>query len=369
MKTTTITIAILSLFTASINMRAQDVNLVINGSFENIAERVNSTGEILLADSITSSNNTTVDLFSQSASGNAHKVPENYMGSQGSKTGSNYAGIIAYYADERGVFKTKPGYQCYSEYIQFQLKAPMTAGKAYTINFNVSLAEKSAFAVSGMGVYFSTIKTDVKRNSFMNITPHVVCTDIITGTEWTTVTGTYVAKGGEKFLSLGCFDRYMEVTKVIAPNTNNSRKAYYFIDDVGVAPVTIETNDLAMILSGSCYQLNNLNFETDKSVILPSSDEELKKVARFLRTYPYIVVYIDGFTDKTGTDQHNDKLSKDRAMAVKSFLVKEGVNGNRLSARGFGETLPIDKLNDDSQANRRVELTICAMEPVIESKK
>jgi OOP family OmpA-OmpF porin len=343
---------------------AQTSNLITNGSFEKTNHKVHGWGDYKSADSISSSNNTTVDLYSNDACGKDFDVPSNYMGTQGSKEGNNYAGIIAYMADDAGLFKTKPGYRKYSEYIQLPLAEPLVAGKAYVITFSASLAEKSAYAVSGLGVYFTNEKLDVKKNSFLNVTPHVVTTEIVTGTEWTTFTGTYVANGGERYVTLGCFDRYMLTQKIVAPNTNNSRKAYYYIDDVSLAPQVILPTDITAILTGSCYRLENLNFETDKATILPTSYDELNGLARFLKTYPYIVVYIDGHTDKTGTDAHNDKLSEERAQSVKAYLVSQGVDESRMKARGYGETQPIEMTNESSFANRRVEITICAATPV-----
>ncbi len=339
---------------------AQNGNLVMNGSFETTNKKVNGWGDYSAADSVSSANNTTVDLYSNDACGDDFSVPENYMGSQGSKQGNNYAGIIAYMADDYGLFKAKPGYRKYSEYIQMPLTEPMVAGKAYIITFSASLAERSAYAVSGLGVYFTTNKLDVENNAFLNVTPHVVTTEIVTSTEWTTFTGTYVAQGGERYVTLGCFDRYMEIQKVVPPNTNNSRKAYYYIDDISLSPQIIPAEDMTSVLTGSCYRLEDLNFETDKAVILASSYTELDALARFLRTYPYLVVYVDGHTDKTGTDAHNNKLSEDRAAAVKTYLTGKGVNGDRLKVRGYGETQPIDMGTENSFANRRVEITICA---------
>jgi len=343
---------------------AQTSNLVMNGSFEKTNDKVHGWGEYNKADSVSSSNNTTVDLYSNDACGKDFDVPSNYMGTQGSKEGNNYAGIIAYMADDAGIFKTKPGYRKYSEYIQMSLAEPLVAGKAYVITFSASLAERSAYAVSGLGVYFTNEKMDVKNNAFLTVTPHVVTTEIIKGTEWTTFTGTYVANGGERYVTLGCFDRYMLVEKVVAPNTNNSRKAYYYIDDVSLAPQVILPTDITAILTGSCYRLENLNFETDKAVILPSSYNELDALARFLKTYPYLVVYVDGHTDKTGTDAHNDVLSGERANSVKAYLTSKGVDESRMKARGYGETQPIEMTNESSLANRRVEITICAAAPV-----
>jgi len=344
----------------SLSVQAQEKSLVMNGSFETISRDVHSTGDFVIADSISSSNNTSVDLYSKTACGRDYGVPANYMGTQESKTGSNYAGIIAFYADDAGLFSTKPGYRKYSEYVQLAFHEPLLAGKAYTVSFNASLAEKSAYAVSGLGVYFSNDKMDVKNNAFLNVTPHVVSWSILAAREWTVVTGTYVASGGERYLTLGCFDQFMDTVKVAAPNTNNSRKAYYYIDDVGLTPVTEAKEDITMVLSGACYQLDNLHFETDKAIILPASFDEMKSLSLFLKTYPYIVVYIDGHTDKMGTEKHNDNLSQARAAAVKNYLVDDGIRSARLQARSYGESQPLDKKNDNSLTNRRVEITICA---------
>lgn len=353
------------LFTlAAIAASAQENNLVMNGSFESKHGRVHGRAEYDRLDSISSSNNTTIDLYNADACSKDFKVPNNYMGSQGSKTGDSYVGITAFYGQEAGLFKTKPGYQEYTEYIQFNLREPLVAGKAYTVSFNVSLAERSAYAVSGLGVYFTGEKLDVKNNAYLDVTPHIIAANVLTNTEWSVFTATYVAKGGERFMTLGCFDEYMYVQKVIPENTNNSRKAYYYIDDVSVAPAILPENDIVWILSGACYQLTDLNFETNKSVILPESFNELNGLANFLMSYPSVVVYIDGHTDKVGTDAHNDQLSKDRAAAVKEYLVTAGVPEARMKTRGYGESQPLENTEQPSLVNRRVEITICGGEIV-----
>jgi outer membrane protein OmpA-like peptidoglycan-associated protein len=353
-----------SIFTAIAAMAflagsAQDNNLVMNGSFETTDGKVKGRAEYDRADSISSSNNTTIDLYSTEACGSDFDVPQNYMGNQGSKTGNNYVGITAFYGQE-SILPNETGYQRYTEYIQFPLTQPLVAGKAYTVTFHVSLAERSAYAVSGLGVYFTNAKLDVENNAYLDVVPDIIAANVVTNTDWGVFSATYVASGGERYMTLGCFDDYMVVQKVIPENTNNSRKAYYFVDDVSVAPALLGNNDLAMlILSGSCYQLSNLSFETDKAVILPESFTELNALADFLRAHPSINVYIDGHTDKVGTDDHNAQLSKDRAVAVRTYLVDAGVADSRLKTRGYGESQPIDNTENASATNRRVEITIC----------
>ena len=170
-------------FIFTVVLKAQDNNLVVNGSFENISTVPCGPGEYKKANGVSSANNTSVDLFSVQSYSDNFGVPDNYMGNQSSQAGSNYAGIVAFYADEAGIFKTVPGYQRYSEYIQLELSTNLIAGKPYQINFNASLAEKSAYAVSGLGVYLSSEKLDIKSNTILNITPHLVACEIIDKTD------------------------------------------------------------------------------------------------------------------------------------------------------------------------------------------
>lgn len=362
MKTIYKTLGCVLAIASSLNLTAQDENLVLNGSFENTQGSSKSVKSFKYLDSISSSNNTTVDLYSANSCRSDYEIPENHMGTMASKSGNNYVGIVAYYADDAGIFKTKPGYQKYSEYIQFTLREPLVAGKTYLFSFSASLADGSAYAVSGLGFYASNTKVDVKNNSFLELSPQVVNPFIMQGKEWGTFTGAYVAKGGERYLTLGCFENYMDVKKVIPEFTNNSRKAYYYIDDVSVVPYTIPKEDITNILIGACFRLEDLNFELDKAIILPESFGELDDLANFLKTYPYVDVYIDGHTDKTGTDEHNQTLSEERAAAVKKYLTDKDVDDTRLKARGFGESQPVDLSSENSLINRRVEITICDLD-------
>ncbi|RPI67054.1 MAG: OmpA family protein [Ignavibacteriae bacterium] len=114
---------------------------------------------------------------------------------------------------------------------------------------------------------------------------------------------------------------------------------------------------------GSTIRLNNLFFDTDKSDLRPESRAELDRLIAMMSTTTSIRIVIEGHTDDRGTDPHNNKLSTDRASSVRSYLVKSGISADRLDAKGYGKTKPIERGVSDAarQRNRRVEFRITAM--------
>jgi outer membrane protein OmpA-like peptidoglycan-associated protein len=107
--------------------------------------------------------------------------------------------------------------------------------------------------------------------------------------------------------------------------------------------------------------LNNVTFDFDKANVKDEYVPVLKQIAEGLsERYPSAVLKIFGYTDSVGTPQYNQQLSDKRAAAVKELLGKLGVDENRITARGLGESAPIAS-NDTPQGrerNRRVELLI-----------
>jgi len=105
---------------------------------------------------------------------------------------------------------------------------------------------------------------------------------------------------------------------------------------------------------------DNLNFDFGKSTIRQSSFPALDKLAQTLVEAKNWKIDIDGHTDDKGSDSYNQKLSQDRANAVKSYLVSKGVVADKITATGYGETKPIVKNDSDAnrERNRRVEFKI-----------
>ncbi len=105
--------------------------------------------------------------------------------------------------------------------------------------------------------------------------------------------------------------------------------------------------------------IQNLEFETGKSSIKPSSYASLDRLAEMLKTRGFSLK-LGGHTDNVGNATKNMALSKDRAESVKQYLVNQGANPSRIEAVGYGSTQPIasNKTKAGKQKNRRVEFTI-----------
>jgi outer membrane protein OmpA-like peptidoglycan-associated protein len=104
-----------------------------------------------------------------------------------------------------------------------------------------------------------------------------------------------------------------------------------------------------------------VNFNVDQAIIRSGDKAALDKVVGFVKKYPNAKIELDGYTDNSGTEAHNQRLSEKRAQAVKQYLVEEaGVNPSRISTFGRGELNPIadNKTEKGRFENRRVEILI-----------
>jgi len=119
----------------------------------------------------------------------------------------------------------------------------------------------------------------------------------------------------------------------------------------------LETRDSAR---GLIVSMSDVLFDTGKFSLKPGAREKLAKVAGILLAYPGLDIEVGGYTDNVGGDQMNQTLSENRAGSVRDYLVQQGVASGSISAKGFGNSLPV-ATNDNStgrQQNRRVELLV-----------
>lgn len=223
-------------FFACFQSRAQ--NLVPNPGFEEYISCPSATGK--RQTSIISWMQATggaLDYFNRCSK--AAGVPQNSAGKQDAKNGDAYIGIIAYHDKLRS-------------YAQAELKQALIAGTIYHVEFSVCLAENSKYAVGNIGAFFSAEKIESKHETVYECSETIddrgtkkviygLCkpqvrnstSSFITDVdEWTTISGSFKAKGGEKYITIGNFYS-TEGTPALQSNGKNPY-AYYYVDDVAL---------------------------------------------------------------------------------------------------------------------------------------
>ena len=108
----------------------------------------------------------------------------------------------------------------------------------------------------------------------------------------------------------------------------------------------------------------NVEFDTDKAIVKDKYYNDIKRVANFMKKFPDTIAEIGGHTDNIASNAYNQKLSEKRANSVRQYIIdKFGIDGSRLTAKGYGENKPIasNDTEEGRQKNRRVEAVIEAM--------
>jgi len=127
---------------------------------------------------------------------------------------------------------------------------------------------------------------------------------------------------------------------------------------------TVANNGCPEVTEGVRKALNayakTILFDTGKSTIKAQSAEVLQNIIEILEEYSYANFNIEGHTDSVGSEALNEKLSQARASSVMNYLIEKGIASNRLNAKGYGESNPIDtnKTREGRANNRRVEINL-----------
>ena len=107
-------------------------------------------------------------------------------------------------------------------------------------------------------------------------------------------------------------------------------------------------------------QFKAVFFDTNKTDLRPGDRQNLDEAIRWLKANSEARISLDGYADERGTPPANVSLSERRAKAVRDYLVAGGINDQRISGAGYGETRSFAPGNDEAawQLNRRVDLTV-----------
>lgn len=157
-------------------------------------------------------------------------------------------------------------------------------------------------------------------------------------------------------------EEYETTEKSFGPVTKTGESKLDIELKRNIFPVEVGT-DLAKILDVSI-----IYFDLDKWNIRPDAAEDLEKIIAVMNLYPNMTIDIRSHTDSRQTHKYNELLSDRRAKSTLEFMVKNGINRNRLTAKGYGETQLVNNCSDDvpcseaeHQKNRRSEFIVLKM--------
>ena len=344
------------------NKGQAQINFVPNAGFEENNGIPTEIGQFRLAEPwITfAPGNQPADYFNRAAKERTG-VPHNFIGTQEPKAGDAYGGFLLYLNSR----------QEYTEFVQVPLTTELKAGEEYYAEFYVSLAEDSEFAVDGIGMHFAVRPPLLMQGGYAQLQPQVSnpAKNIIQDkNNWVKVAGQFTAQGGERFLTIGNFKTRTQNTVKKVKTTRAEKEpykyAYYYLDEVTVKPVRPQTPQpeeyFGNLATTQPVVLKNVFFAVDEATLLLVSLPELDQLYALLQQKPAMRIALSGHTDNTNTAAYNQKLSEDRAQAVKEYLVQKGISANRLRTKGYGDTRPVaDNTTEAGKSqNRRVEFQV-----------
>jgi len=340
-------------------------NLVPNPGFEQYYKcpgsfNYSTTGEI--APGWKSPTKGTPDLFHSCSIGDAG-VPTNWAGYSKAYTGSGYAGIYGF------IFNPRKDYR---EYLQAELSTALEPGGKYLVEFYFKLSSNSKYSIDRIGFLLSDSSNQMTADEVFPVpaTYERINSIIYSRSSglWTRFGYTHIAKGGEKFITIGNFSDRDKTRNQLIQNSQSlepmlAKAAYFFIDDVKV--IKVGGPPQAPVLSGypeiktnEDYVLKNIQFRFNDFTLLESSYPELKKLVEIMRYHKTWKVIVTGHTDDLGTEAYNLELSLHRAGSVSDYLIDQGIDPARIKTQGFGKQTPLVKGTDETSrsTNRRVEL-------------
>jgi OOP family OmpA-OmpF porin len=205
-------------------------NLVINSDFETKSGCPNASGQFILAEEWFSPNVGTPDYFNDCSSTLEYGTEFNCKGGQIPHSGHGYMGFLTENLHNNEFF----------EYIETHLNEPLKTDQTYCLKLYVSLGDCD-FALEELGVVFSQsiLKVPQAKKIVIPYIPLTSTSGLSDTEKWICISMLYKAKGGEKFMTIGYFNKEDRFTRVRAnPKSDPTFKsAYYFIDDVSLTPL------------------------------------------------------------------------------------------------------------------------------------
>jgi len=306
-------------------------NLVNNPSFEDTTFCPTVFGQITAATGWSNPTSGTPDYLNSCNSGNVN-VPNAIWGYQPALTGNGMTHLICYYPGQAVNWR---------EYMQTQLSSPLVAGQAYSVSFNVVCTHRE-WIIDGIGAYLSATAPSQGNALVFSpaITPQISnpLGNILSDTlNWTTISGTFIAAGGEQYLTIGnFFDDATISVQFLQPGVLEIGS--YYIDDVCVIPVitNLNVND-ASICEGDSVLLTASGSLTGYNWIDSITSLQLGVTDSFYMVSPLITttygVYSATDTAYTTVTVYNNSSVTNVLTGCTGFSIT--VNGNPYDSTGI----------------------------------
>lgn len=285
-----------------------------------------------------------------------------------------------------------------NEYFRVPLMDRMAAGETYRLSMKVRVWGGKYInfqALDSLEILFTQARIDVTVPFYCFEVPTMKVPLAVTGpNQWVELKADYLANGDERYLMIGNFfspPKELPPIEYEAGKKRKGRKANedfrkavgervqagipkvdsanffktrWYFDDVCLALVDDDGSSTCFLderpKEGEVFLVKDIRFETDQAELLESSFTELERWVQRLNSHLELRIRIVGHTDNVGNATRNQALSDARALDVKDFLVKKGIQAERLEYEGLGSANPIAENSTETgrAANRRVEFLI-----------
>jgi outer membrane protein OmpA-like peptidoglycan-associated protein len=356
---------------------------ILNMTFERLQEdeEVTELGSISLLDNgVFSPTENSADLFRKGA-GDIVGVPMNAFGSEESDVdgGKTYAGIVAYRPGRESSLRS----YITIPFLQGKKIVSLKPDEKYCVQFKISLAESSKYACNNIGAYF-TKEAPSSKSGIINAPEN-----LIRGKNnrihqgffgWDQVCQVYTAKGNEKFITIGNFDkndntRFMPVKKPKTSEVESIKHAYYYVDNVTIENIDDDEECQCAVISQMAkveeystviytkaihieesmsvserVAAHELFFGFGKANFTPYSKKSLEFIVGILKSNPNATIEVHGHSDtqEEGLGPRNEDFSDmgmKRADIVKFYLSKQG---------GIDESRILVKSHRDTETSREI---------------
>ena len=369
------------ILTCTLGLNAQDDNLVPNGGFEDTnIKKLKSYGQMeeFCMDWFAATD-VPADVFGEGAKGDKVGIPENNYGTQDAATGLCYAGFRAYSKDP----KLK------RSYIEVKLPNTLEKNVMYCVSFDISLADKSRYAVNEIGVIVSDRKIEQPNDGDMiqNADVKQKTNKVFQYMEgWEKFCGTFVGTGQEEYILIGGFGgrNNMEIEKVSRPSGMTGAQinhAYYFIDNVSIVAIQAKSQckcskaderDMDLVYGSSSVMDEDMSdAEKIKASVVyyaflkrtptGAGKETVNNVIEILKANPGMSINIVGHSDddersEGAVNARYARIGKNRADQVRRMLEAAGISSTRINVTDMSNMDPANTRDSEiSRAqNRRV---------------